>query len=517
MATVEFLQALHHPACYPHAVQKIEFLETPETWIILTGQFVYKLKKPLTFKYNDLSTVEARYTFLLEECRLHKIFTPHSTSSIVNITSTPKIGGDTSIIDHALQLPQLPLEVKFSHLLQAGTLYSFHIDILARQLAQCHARLPTLDKPSLSIYQQVMQGNVTPFYAKNLPTDINYNQLRQLTDSLLTLFKQYESNFQTRTQQGFVRDCHGNLRLDNLAFVENEVVILGSRATDSTLRWMDVLSELSGLLVDLEYLQALTLAARFLNIYLEYTGNYTGLPLLRFYQAYQAFSRAKIVIYQLSKQKNSTKEILTQQYQTYIALLERYLQPRTLPVLILTYGVSGSGKSTVTQLLLEAIGAIRLRSDVERKRLFGLDFLERNGAERGLYDLEISQMIFKGLETLARHILQARFSVIIDATFLQRAGRTPFRRLAHTLNIPCVILACSASEENLFQRVLLRQQKDDDPSDADINVLKQQLAIKESFGTDEQVISVNTDQPLEIAEIVRKLHSIISFNPLSKG
>jgi hypothetical protein len=519
MTTVEFLQALHNPICYPHAVQEITHIETPNTWVVMTGQFAYKIRKSLTFEPRNLSTIEAHRRHLLEERQLNKIFAPRHTQQIVSVTGTPqipKIGGDTSIFEYALQMPQFPSTAKLSTMLQAGTLQPFHIDILAQQLAQFHANLPIADKLALSIYQQVMQDNFTLFL-ENLPTEIGNSHLRQLTDSLLTLFKQQEKTLRAREQQSFIRHCHGNLHLDHLALVDGSMIICGGIVADPTLRWMDVINELSGLLVDLESQQ--TLAARLLNVYLEYAGNYTGLRLLRFYQAYQTFIRAKIVICRLLKENkgNYEKETLYQHYQTYSTALERYMQPQISPVLIITYGVSGSGKSTVTQLLLEALGAIRLRSDVERKRFFGMDFLERSGATRGLYDPEVSQLVFKGLETLARHILQAGFSVIIDATFLHRASRAPFRRLAYTLGIPYVILACHATEECLFQRIKLRQQKNNDPSDADISILKQQLTIKEPLGIDEQVITVDTNQPLAISKIVAQLRSITSFNSINKG
>lgn len=391
---------------------------------------------------------------------------------------------------------------RFDQMWQRGELHAAHIDALAVKIAHFHAQaVETVEDSAwgnpLSIYQPLADS--LGQLREKLPEIPYHSTLERLTNWAATAYQRLESVLQARKRAGFIRQCQGDLRLCHLSWVNHEVVINDDKCIHTPI---DVMNAVAALLVDLEINRAQALAARFLNAYLEQSGNYGGLAVLRFYQVYRALEQLQI----------STVPA-NHMYTDYLTLAERYAWSESQPFLMITYGVSGSGKSALTQTLLETLGVIRLRSDVERKRLFNLDPADRKGTtlSQGLYSVEASQMVFQGLEALAKRILRAGFPLIIDATFLQRAHRAPFRRLANTLAVPFIILECRAPENVVYERVLHRQRAENDPSDADAEVLKRQLVTQQPLGTDEQAvtITVNTGETIDISSLLARISTMV--------
>ena len=200
--------------------------------------------------------------------------------------------------------------------------------------------------------------------------------------------------------------------------------------------------------MDLEDRGQPDLAHRFVNGYLEATGDYGMLTLLPFYLIYRATVRAKIAGIRLGQSDLAPEEAaqVRQAFGSYLDLAERYTRP-SRPRLWITHGLSGSGKTSYTQRLVEATGAIRLRSDVERKRLFGVAPLERSTGHRALdlYAPDATQRTYTHLAQQAARVIEAGYTAVVDATFLKRAQRDAFRRLAVQLGVPFTILAFRAA------------------------------------------------------------------------
>jgi len=404
-----------------------------------------------------------------------------------------------------MTIDNIQQNARLDQMWQRGELQAVHIDALAVAVARFHAGAVEAVEDSawgkpVSIYQPLSDS--LGALREQLPEVPYLSAVERLADWAVGEYQRLEGVFQARKQAGFIRQCRGNLRLCRLAWVNDKVVILDN---ECVYKPIDVMNEVAMLLVDLGINRAPRLAARFLNAYLEQSGNYGGLAVLRFYQVYRALE-------QLLMQVSSVGSEESPVYTDYLALAERYAWPLFRPFLMITYGASGSGKSVLTQTLLEMLGVIRLRSDVERKRLFNLDPVDRRGVTmgQGLYSAEASQMVFQGLEALAKRILRAGFPLIIDATFLQRVHRAPFRRLANTLAVPFVILECRAPENLLYERVLHRQQVENDPSDADAEVLKRQLIAQQPLGADEQAVAVtvNTGERIDMSLLLGLFQSL---------
>ncbi|MCU7846250.1 MAG: AAA family ATPase, partial [Candidatus Thiodiazotropha sp. (ex Monitilora ramsayi)] len=248
------------------------------------------------------------------------------------------------------------------------------------------------------------------------------------------------------------------------------------------LRWIDTLSDLAFLLMDLQHRGLDGLADLLLNRYLELTGDYAGLPLLRFYLLYRAMVRAKVSAIRFTQPGLEQKEAaaVLEEYRRYLSLAESVIRPHSA-VLLITHGVSGSGKSYISEWFTERLMAIRIRSDVERRRLFPEEVPVPDSRLPSRYSDRATAITYGHLAGMAKRLLQSSFSVLVDATFLKQAQRLSFIDLAAELHTPILILDCLATEPVLQSRVRQRSEEGGDASEADLSVLAQQQHERESL------------------------------------
>ena len=300
-----------------------------------------------------------------------------------------------------------------------------------------------------------------------------------------------------RRAQGHVRECHGDLHLGNIALVDGQPLVFDAIEFNPAFRWIDTLSDLAFLSMDLHQRGRADLAWQLLDAYLQHTGDYAALPLLRLYQVYRALVRAKVAAIRRSQAEVGVEEKhqLQTELDSYLDLAMQLAQEEHQGIII-THGLSGSGKSRATRELPGQLPAIRLRSDIERKRL--LDIAPQASAtELGGYSAQITEATYARLAELAQQLNQHGYRVIVDATFLRQAHRQRFADLAASLAVPFAIIDCSAPPEVLQARIAHRARKQDNVSDADSEVLQLQLAHAE---------------PLNKAELARSVHKPVDGN-----
>ncbi len=521
------IRALLDPAAYPHPCRDIQLIETHISWLLLTGDYAYKIKKAVDFGFLDFSTLARRKHFCAEEIRLNGRLAPHIYLQVVSINETGsgmRIGGHGPAREYAVKMRQFDNAGLFDRLIQRGRLSREIITATARRLARFHAEID-------------VAGEDSPYgspAAAHQPVRENFAQLRQHAAAFLAdeaqrrrfehirqwseqAFSELETTIDQRKIDGFVRECHGDLHLGNIVLIDGQVVPFDGIEFNPALRWIDIISEMAFLLMDLEDHGRADLAHRLLDAWLELSGDYGGVALLRWYQCYRAMVRAKVAALrggQAGVKKTETE--LT----NYLQLAEHYTRPAR-PALLITHGLSGSGKSWLSQRLLEACGAIRLRSDVERKRLAGLEPLARSAAtpDGGIYSTEFTRRTFDRLETLARQLLRAGCVVIVDATFIRRAERSRFRRLAQTLGVPFCIIHCAADTATLRRRVSQRDSEGRDVSEANLAVLERQLDRQEPLDDDElaHAITVDTSGEVNIKPILDWLEKTTGASPLHEA
>lgn len=494
------IEALRDPGRYPHPVSKVEVLETHISWVLLAGRYAYKIKKPVDLGFLDFSDLQKRRFFCGEELRLNRRLAPAlylATVSIGGTAERPEIGSEPAI-EYAVKMRRFPVANTLDHLFGRQGLQLRHIDLLAQTVAGFHAALPAAEADSVyGTPAQVMA-----------PARQNFRQLRALLEAAdLPILDRLETACETeyaacaaliaeRRQRGHIRECHGDLHLGNIVLLRQRPVPFDGIEFAPELRWIDTINDAAFLVMDLLQRGRGDLAYRFLNAYLEHSGDYAGLGLLRFYLSYRATVRAKVAGFRLAQSGDpaAKRECLAYLDQAVAGLV------RSKPVLILTHGLPGCGKSHVAQLLLQKYRLIRLRSDVERKRLFGLQPLASSRSETGggIYQADASRQTYGRLLELSRGLLAAGFGVIVDAAFLQYGQRRPFRELAAQIGAGFALVSVQAEPATLRRRIIERQTAGNDASEAGLDVLEHALLNLETLQADEMDSSVvfdnNADQ-----------------------
>lgn len=305
------------------------------------------------------------------------------------------------------------------------------------------------------------------------------------------------------------------MHLRNIALVNNDIVIFDCIEFNTNFYLIDVMSEVAFLVMDLEDRNQHQYANRFLNLYLEFTGDYEGLQVLNFYKVYRAIVRAKVDALRCAQENANTIEYMNtfQDFMQYLKLAKTYTESQR-PTLFINHGLSGSGKSVGTRKFVELLPAIALRSDIERKRLFAHNTQQHNLSDinSGIYSQQATDATYQRLVNLARIILDSGNSVIIDAANLKQQQRKLFYELASELAVPFVILDYQATPDTLRQRVNKRLISEQDASDATVDILDHQLTHNDPLSDDElrQTLHIDTEAELDFTELTRRLNKLLT-------
>ncbi len=497
------ITALHDPSCYPHPVRRVDVIETHISWVLLTGDYAYKIKKPVTLSFLDFSTLEARRRYCNEELRLNRRTAPQLYLDVVPITgsvSRPAIGGTGNALEYAVRMRQFPGDALLDRMARGATLQPQHLDHLAQRLAEFHSQIGWASADTaFGSSQRVLDSASRNFseIESLAPIEEDLQSLQRLRDWTRSEHALLSVLLDSRKLDGFVRECHGDLHLGNIALIDGVPTPFDCIEFNADFRWIDVMNEIAFLVMDLLDHRLPRLAFRFLNAYLEITGDYAGVRVLRFYLVYRALVRAKVACIRAHQTGigGDEKRHDEQLFRDYLQLAQR-LAAWSRPALIVMHGLSGSGKTTVSQVLLESLGAVRLRSDIERKRLHGVKPAARTGSaiETGIYAASATEGTYDQLAQSARALLLAGYPVIVDATFLKHAHRDAFRRIAAAHGVPFAIASCVAQEATLRERVVKRDREGKDASEAGVVVLERQIATQDPLAKDESELAIVFDQ-----------------------
>ena len=484
------IESLRDPARYPHPAAEVAVIETHISWVLLAGRYAYKIKKPVRLPFLDFSTLELRRHFCEEELRLNRRTAPELYLRVVPIAraaSGPAIDAPGDPIEYAVQMKRFARDALADTMARGDALGPVRTDAIADALAAFHARAPRAG---------IADGYGGPAEVA-APALGNFEQLAELPGARaaaarLERLRAWTARqcaglagvFTARLAAGCVRECHGDLHLGNIAFIGERAVPFDCIEFDPALRWIDVASEVAFVVMDLRAHGLQAQAWRLLNRWLERTGDYDSMPVLRLYLVYRAMVRAKVACLRGAEV----------QFQSYLALAESLAVPRPRS-LVLMHGVSGSGRTTLAEALLERFGAIRVRSDVERKRLHGLEARARmaTGPDQGIYDPAASGRTYGRLAGIARGILEAGYPAIVDAAFLRLAERERFRGLARELEAQFLIVSSTGPADLLRRRVARRKAEGSDASDAGESALASQVATREPLTPKEEADAVTVE------------------------
>ena len=484
----------------------VRLIETHISWVLLAKSLAYKLKKPVQLPFLDFSTLAARRHFCEEELRLNRRLAPALYLDVVDVCDGPQgpifcgePGNDGPVLDVAVRMRRFPDGALWSEMLAAGTLAAQHVDAMAQTLHAFHrdaAAAPAHSAFGLApAHQRVVQGLVdgiapslnqiaTPALAAEWPALCAWLSAQQRALAPL---------WSGRQREGRVRECHGDLHLANVLQWEGQATAFDGIEFDAEMRWIDVLDDVAFLAMDLLANRRRDLAFRLVNAYLAASGDYAGLPALRYFMVCRALVRARVgaLAGQQHVPSGSGSGCSAAQYLAVATALSRSADAR----LAITHGLPGSGKSFVAQAVSEAAGAICVRSDVERKRLFGLGALEssRGRVAGGIYGAATTRRTYARLLETAAVALSAGWPVVVDAAFLLRAERDEFAALARSLAVPFTLFDCQAALPLLLIRLEQRQATGADASEADATVLDRLIGVDEPVVHPESARAVVVD------------------------
>jgi len=497
------VEAMKKPKSYPAPTEDVKHYETHISHVFIPGEFAYKVKKPIKTEFLDYSTLEKRHRACIEEVRLDRRFVDDLYVGVVPISiddGDVAVEGSGAPVEYAVKMHRFSDDSLLSHRLQHGLVTKEDVHELAVTIACFHAGAQPCAKEIARGVPERMHSNLIQIIQKvddNVPDSVS-STLQELRDWSNGYASTYSQAFSDRSANGFIRECHGDLHLENIIYWKGKLAPFDGIEFNDDFRWIDVINDAAFLAMDLAAQGRMDLSRIFISSYLEATGDYESLAVLRWYLAYRAMVRALVAKMKADQHSDDPDTVgaMTKDFHEHVALAHQYTMVE-LPTLYITHGLSGSGKSYASEKLVARDGAIRLRSDVERKRLFATpnaSNLSDQSEAPDIYAEASNIATYNRLLDVAHIILRQSASVVIDAAFLRRADRDRLHQMAIDEGVRFAILDCRADLDTLRERIQSRRANGKDPSDADLHVLEQQIQLQEPLTDAETALCVDVPE-----------------------
>ncbi len=503
--TPYILESLRNPSAYPVQTRTVELIQTHISWLFLTDAHVFKLKKPVNFGFLDFSTLDLRRFYCYEELRLNRRLCPDVYEQVVALRETDTgaaFVGTGKILEYAVMMKRLPADRMLDRLVDEGRISVEEMQIIALEICKFHTHAATsahistfgsLDQITFNWRENFEQ--TAPLRTSTLPSD-TYATIRSYVDSFTD---SHRSLFTERIENGYIRECDGDIHLGNICLVDRTAYIFDCIEFNERFRYSDTAADIAFLLMDLDFHRRHDLADATLSAYISASGDADIVKLINFYKIYRAFVRGKVESLQiqdsgipLEKRAAAEKRAVR-----YFRLAQGYCMQNSLPpTLFITCGTMGCGKSTLADQLAFELGLDTCSSDVVRKQLAGLrpETAVKVSFGEGLYSHEMSRNTYRQMEQFAEKSLSSGHSVVIDAGFGSSSERAIFARLAASHHAEFVILLVQCSPEEQRQRLQERSSRGCSVSDGRIELLDQHKGIFHSPDDSEgKIIPVSTN------------------------
>jgi aminoglycoside phosphotransferase family enzyme/predicted kinase len=494
------LAGLLRPQAYPHPTERIEVLETHISRIILTGRFAYKIKRPVSFPFADLRALERRRELCFAEVRLNRRFAPELYLEVCPITLTDgqaRIGDDGEPIEYAVRMRQFARADELDRLLERNAIEPAELRAFGQWLARAHAALAVAaETDPWGEPERIVAAVMDNVRETREAVAACESSLARLAVALEEALQANRVVMAARKAAGRVRECHGDLHSRNIVRRGGRLLPFDCLEFSEPLRWIDVADEIAFLYADLEAEQRPLHAHAFLDGYLTASGDFSACRLLPLYGAHRMLVRAKVTALAgaTAEAAHANAGEAAARAACYVQQAARSLTARPT-CLVLMSGLAGAGKTWLAQQLAPALGALHLRSDLERKRLVGLGEYDGSGSApgRNLYSPERTEEVYRRLEEDVGDCLAGGLCALVDASFIQRSQRLRFARLGAARGVPVLVIHCGATPEVVRERLARRRAQRSDASEAGLEVLAWQRAAAEPIEPSERLTVIDAD------------------------
>lgn len=479
----EVLAFLARPSSYEPAPRAVERIDTHAAIVFLAGDFAYKVKRAVTLPYLDFSRLEMREAVCRREIEVNRRTAPDIYLGVVAITrgrdGALAIGGKGEPVEWVVKMRRFDQSKLLDGLAEKGDLPVATMRPLAEKIAGLHAQARA--NRHLDYAAAMARDVIDPVSkaAKKAPPLIGKNEAEGFVRAFHEELRRGRTLLERRARQGYVRRCHGDLHLRNIVMIDDAPVLFDAIEFDENIATIDILYDLAFLLMDLWHRNLPAHANAVFNEYMrrpEAGGPLAaleGLRLLPLYLAARAGVRAMVALDRLAVVEGREQDKAEREFVEFFGLASGFLETQP-PGLLAVGGLSGTGKTTLARTLApfvgDAPGALVVRSDVERKRLAGVDETEKLSPEH--YKKKATGLVYRACFAKAEAALAAGHSVILDAVFARQDQRERARQIADKTGVSFTGIWLEAPEQELVERV---ERRSGDASDADARVVRRQL------------------------------------------
>jgi len=501
------LKSLLRPDAYPEDTKNVRLVQTHVSFIFITDNFAYKIKKPVDFGFLNFTTIDRRRFYCSEEVRLNRRLCPDIYLGVVELreaASGVSFCGEGKIIDYAVRMKRLPEERMLDRMLSEGkvteleirriarTIAGFHLDAERGEAINDYGRVAAIHNNWEENFQQIEKFTGISIQATDLSIIRGYIE---------NFIKENEALFAQRLENGFIRDCDGDIHMENICLTD-PVCIFDCIEFNNRFRYTDTAADIAFFLMDLDFHGKREFAKPFLEEYCTVTGDSGLLPVLDFYMIYRAFVRGKVESLKMAEAEVPDEEriIAAEKAGRYFRLARGYiLRKRMPPTMIITCGVMGSGKSTAAQALAFELGMDILSSDALRKKMSNTTQGKRGLDEygKGIYSPSFDEAVYRGLLFMSEESLKSGRNLIVDATFRRRSDRHTFAGLAAKSGVSFFIVHTFCPDSLAKERLIARAMEPSAVSDGRWEIYQPQMDEFEPPGNGEgKLIPVDTSLPV---------------------
>lgn len=472
------------PQFYPNCPESIEVIQTHISVIFIAGDSVYKLKKPMNLGFLDFTTLEKRRHYCRQEVALNSRFSENIYQGVVSIylrDGVLGLQGPGEEVEIAVLMRKIPHDRIMINMLRKGVITPEMLEQLADRIVFFHSRAES--SPEISSYGSlpVIYQNLRENFQQTeafVGRTLHVRTHREIARLSYNFMESHSDLLAQRSSNGFIRDCHGDLHLDHVVFLD-KIMLFDCIEFNDRFRFGDTASDLSFLLMDLDYKAYPGFAQRVEKRYVEASGDGDMERLLPFYKSYRAFVRGKVHSFAIDEPEISSRdrEVHAANAADYFKLSLACLKQAPPPALIITVGLTGAGKSYLAERLGNRLGVAPIRSDVVRKQSHGISLDEHrlDNYQAGIYTPNTTERTYDCMLRHAGEQLSSGKTAIIDASFLKLNHRLRAAELASSHKALFVILQCTAPVHLIRRRLETRMKEGKDPSDGRWEIYQGQL------------------------------------------